>query len=187
MVTDFSAMTIAERLAQFAVAASYDDLSEAAREQLKIRVLDALACAIGALDGEPVRLVRAQVEEFDGAGPCSLIGGGYAAPDRAAFYNSALVRYLDFNDSYLTKGETCHPSDNLGAVLAAAEYAGASGRDFLAALALAYQGQCRLSGVAPVRDAGVDPTTQGSYAVAAGVSRALTLDPAQTANAIAIA
>ena len=39
MVTDFSAMTIAERLAQFAVAASYDDLSEAAREQLKIRVL----------------------------------------------------------------------------------------------------------------------------------------------------
>ena len=106
MVTDFSAMTIAERLAQFAVAASYDDLSEAAREQLKIRVLDALACAIGAVDGEPVRLVRAQVEEFNGSGPCSLIGGGYAPPDRAAFYNSALVRYLDFNDSYLAKGET---------------------------------------------------------------------------------
>src|SRR5436309_814630 len=154
MVTGSSSMTIAERLARFAARASYDDLSEAAREQLKIRVLDALACAIGALDGEPVRLVRAQVEEFDGAGPCSLIGGGHAAPDRAAFYNSALVRYLDFNDSYLAKGETCHPSDNLGAVLAAAEYAGASGRDFLAALALAYQVQCRLSDVAPVRDAG---------------------------------
>jgi 2-methylcitrate dehydratase len=181
------AMTLVERLASFAARASYDDLSKAAREQLKIRVLDALACAIGALDGEPVRLVRAQVEEFDGSGPCSLIGGGAASPDRAALYNSALVRYLDFNDSYLTKGETCHPSDNLGAVLAAAEYARASGRDFLAALALAYQVQCRLSDVAPVRDAGFDHVTQGAYAVAAGGARALGLDPTHTAHAIAIA
>jgi 2-methylcitrate dehydratase len=187
MVTGVGVMTIAEQLARFAARASYDDLSETAREQLKIRVLDALACGIGALDGEPVRLVRGQVEEFDHSGRCSLIGGGTAAPDRAAFYNSALVRYLDFNDSYLAKGETCHPSDNLGAVLAAAEYAGASGRDFLTALALAYQVQCRLSDVAPVRDAGFDHVTQGAYAVAAGVSRALTLDPAHTAHAIAIA
>src|SRR3989454_4812698 len=185
MVTGSSSMTIAERLARFAARASFDDLSEAAREQLKSRVLDALACAIGALEGEPVQLVRAQVEEFDGAGPCSLLGGGHAAPDRAAFYNSALVRYLDFNDSYLAKGETCHPSDNLGAVLAAAEYARASGRDFLAALALAYQVQCRLSDVAPVRDAGFDHVTQGAYAVAAGGARALGLDPTRTAHAIA--
>ena len=187
MVTGFSALTIAERLAGFATRASYDDLSEGARDQLRIRVLDALACAIGALDGEPMRLVRAQVEEFDHSGRCSLIGGGSAAPDRAAFYNSALVRYLDFNDSYLAKGETCHPSDNLGAVLAAAEYAGASGRDFLAALALAYQVQCRLSDVAPVRDAGFDHVTQGAYAVAAGTARALALDTTRTAHAIGIA
>lgn len=179
--------TIVERLAGFAARASYDALSEQARDQLRIRVLDALACAIGAVQGEPVRLVRAQVEEFDDAGRCSLIGGGTATPDRAAFYNSALVRYLDFNDSYLAKGETCHPSDNLGSVLAAAEYAGASGRDFLAALALAYQVQCRLSDMAPVREAGFDHVTQGAYAVAAGVARALGLDTDRTAHAIAIA
>jgi 2-methylcitrate dehydratase len=187
MGTRSRTMTLVERLARFAAYASYNDLSEAAREQLKIRVLDALACALGALNGDPVRLVRAQVEECDGSGPCSLIGGGSATPDRAAFYNSALVRYLDFNDSYLTKGETCHPSDNLGAVLAAAEYAGASGRDFLAALALAYQVQCRLSDVAPVRDTGFDHVTQGAYAVAAGSARALGLDPTRTGHAIAIA
>jgi 2-methylcitrate dehydratase len=180
-------MTIAEQLGRFAARASYDDLSDAAREQLKIRVLDTVACAIGALDGTPVRLVRAQVEEFGGRGPCSLIGGGHTAPDRAAFYNSALVRYLDFNDSYLAKRETCHPSDNLGAVLAAAEYADAPGRDFLAALALAYQVQCRLSDVAPVRDAGFDHVTQGAYAVAAGAARALGLDPIRSAHAIAVA
>ena len=96
------------------------------------------------------------------------------------------MRYLDFNDSYLAKGETCHPSDNLGAVLAGAEYANCSGREFLAALVVAYQVQCRLSDVAPVRAKGFDHTTQGSYAVAAGVSRALGLDQSQTANAIAI-
>ncbi len=180
-------MTLVEQLAQFGARASYDDLSEDAREQLKIRVLDALACAIGALNGAPVRLVREQVAEFDGSGPCSLIGGGSAAPDRAAFYNTALVRHLDFNDSYLARDESCHPSGNLGAVLAAAEYAGASGRDFLAALALAYQVQCRLSDVAPVRDAGFDHVTQSAYAVAAGCARALGLDPVRTAHAIAIA
>lgn len=70
MVTAFDSTTCVERLARFAADASYDDLSETAREQLKIRVLDALACAIGALDGDPVRLVRAQVEEFDSSGPC---------------------------------------------------------------------------------------------------------------------
>ena len=132
-----SHLTLVEQMARFASRASWDDISDAAREQLKIRVLDSLGCALGALEGEPVRLVRSQVTEFDGSGPCTLFGGGSATPDRAALYNSALVRYLDFNDSYLAPGETCHPSDNLGAVLAAAEYAGASGRDFLPALALA--------------------------------------------------
>jgi len=180
-------MTLVEKLALFVQQASFDNLSEAARIQAKIRILDALGCAFGALDGEPVRIIRQQIEDFDGAGHCTLIGGGRAAPDRAAFYNSALVRYLDYNDSYLAKGETCHPSDNLGAVLAAAEYAGRSGRDLLTALAVAYQVQCRLSDVAPVRARGFDHTTQGAYAVAAGVSKALGLDASHTANAVAIA
>ncbi len=179
-------MTQVEELAAFACRSSFENLSEAARQQLKIRILDALGCALGALDGEPIRLIRTQLEDFGGAPHCTLIGGARSAPDRAAFYNSALVRYLDFNDSYLAKGETCHPSDNLGAVLAAAEYAGTSGRELLTALAVAYQVQCRLSDVAPVRAKGFDHTTQGAYAVAAGVSRALGLDRSQTANAIAI-
>ena len=42
---------------------------------------------------------------------------------------------LDFNDGYLAPGETCHPSDNLGAVLAAAEYGNRSGKRLLTALA----------------------------------------------------
>ena len=96
------------------------------------------------------------------------------------------MRFLDFNDSYLAPGETCHPSDNLGAVLAACEYADGSGMEFLTALAVAYQVQCRLSDVAPVRAKGFDHTTQGAYGLAAGIAKALRLDQGKTANAIAI-
>ncbi len=179
-------VTEVQRLAHFVANAAYDDLSEAAIRALKVRVLDSLGCAIGALDGPPIRMIREQLADFDGADHAGLIGGGQAAPDRAALYNGALVRYLDFNDSYLAKGETCHPSDNLSAVLAAAEYAGADGRTILAALAAAYQVHCRLSDEAPVRAKGFDHTTQGSYAAAAGAARALALSPARTANALAI-
>lgn len=181
-----AAMPMVDQLAAFVVGTKYEDLSKAALYQEKIRILDALACAIGALDGDPIKMIHAQITEFGGEGLSTLIGGGRTAPDRAALYNSALVRYLDFNDSYLAKGETCHPSDNFGAILAACEYAGSSGKDLLTALAVAYQVQCRLSDVAPVRAKGFDHTTQGSFAVAAGVARALELDQVRTANAIAI-
>jgi len=179
-------MTCVEKLAAFVKRASYEALSQNARQQLKIRILDALGCAIGALEGEPIRLIKAQVDDFGGSGKCTLIGGGRSAPDRATLYNSALVRYLDFNDGYLAKGETCHPSDNLGAVLAASETANANGHELMTALAVAYQVQCRLSDVAPVRAKGFDHTTQGAYAIAAGVSKALRLDEGRTAHAIAI-
>jgi 2-methylcitrate dehydratase len=180
-------MTAVEELADFVVTRSWDDLSDPARLELKIRVLDSLGCALGATNATPVRAIRAQVEEFGGRPLCTLIGGGSTAPDRAALYNGALVRYLDFNDSYFAPGETCHPSDNLAPVLAAAEYADVSGREFLTALAIAYQVQCRLSDEAPVRAKGFDHTTQGAYAVAAGAAKALRLDAREVANAIAIA
>lgn len=179
-------MSMVEQLAAFVAQAEYEHLSQEARQAARIRILDALGCAIGALDGEPIRAIREQIEDFGGNGRCTLIGGGQTAPDRATLYNSALVRYLDFNDGYLAKGETCHPNDNLGAVLAACEYANRSGKDLLTALAVAYQVQCRLSDVAPVRAKGFDHTTQGSFAVAAGVAKALGLDQTKIANAISI-
>ena len=183
---DADMTTELDQLAAFVARAQYDDLSVDARQQLKIRVLDSLGCAIGALDGEPIGAIRAQLNDFGSKPLCSLIGGERTAPDRAAFYNGALVRYLDYMDSYLAKDETCHPSDNLAAILAAAEYADAPGETFLTALAVAYQVHARLSDEAPVRDRGFDHTTQGAYAVGAGVAKALGLDAIRTANAIAL-
>jgi len=179
-------MTHVQELAQYVANARYDACSSAARQQLKVRVLDSLGCAIGALAGEPILMLRAHLDDFGGAELTTLIGGGRTAPDRAALFNSALVRYLDYNDSYLATGETCHPSDNLGSVMAAVEYRGGSGRDLLEALAVAYQVQCRLSDEAPVRAKGFDHTVQGQYAAASGVAKALGLDAKRTAHAIAI-
>ncbi len=179
-------MTQVQDLANFVVNSDYQDLSNNARRELKIRLLDSLGCAIGALEGAPIRRIKEQIDEFGGNPLVTLIGGGKTSPDRAALYNSALVRYLDYNDSYLAKKETCHPSDNIGSVLAATEYAKGHGRDFLTALGVAYQVQCKLSDVAPVRHKGFDHTVQGAYGSAAGAAKGLNLSQEQTANAIAI-
>ena len=180
------ALSRSEELAAFVERAEWGDISPAAREALKIRVLDSLGCALGAIQGEPVRMIRRDINEFGGNPLCTMIGGGKTSPDRAAFYNGALIRYLDFNDSYLASGETCHPSDNIGAVLAASEYAHATGRQFLTALAVAYQVHCRLSDEAPVRARGFDHTTQGAFASTAGVAKALSLPAPRIANALGI-
>jgi 2-methylcitrate dehydratase len=179
-------MTEVQNLARFVDAASLDRLSADALEQLKIRVLDTLGVAIGALDAPPIIAIRSLVDDLGGTPAATMIGGGKTSIDRAAFVNVALSRYLDFMDAYLAKGETCHPSDNLGAVLAASESVGGSGAEFLTALAVAYQVQARLSDVAPVRAHGFDHTVQGAYASAAAVAKALRLTEAQIANAISI-
>jgi len=180
-------VTVADDIGMFVVRASPAAISPATRRALQVRILDALGCAIGALDEPTTGHVRRLVDELGGVPRCTVIGGGRTAPDRAALANGALVRYLDFNDSYLAAGETCHPSDNLAPVLAASEWNSASGRDLLVALAVAYQVQCRLSDRAPLRARGFDHTTQLAVATAAGVSKALGLDAPATANAVAIA
>ena len=88
-------MTQVEQLANVIVRASFSDMSGFALQELKTRVLDALGCALGAIHNELVRVVKEQVEDFGGRNQCTLIGGGGTAPDRAAFYNCALLRYLD--------------------------------------------------------------------------------------------
>src|SRR5690606_24903252 len=94
-------LTIVAKLADFTCRAAWEDLSESARQQLLIRVLDSLACALGALGADPVERVAEHLRAVGGAETCTLIGLGRSAPDRAALWNGFLVRYLDFNDSYL--------------------------------------------------------------------------------------
>jgi 2-methylcitrate dehydratase len=179
-------VTEVEELAKFVENATFEDIKTEALEQLKIRVLDSLGCCVGALNHKVPQIIRDHVIAFGGSKDCTMISGSKTAPDRAAFYNGALLRYLDFMDSYLGVGQTCHPSDNLGSVLAAAEYAGGSGREFLTALAVAYEVQCRLIDAAPAEEIGFDHIIYLSYSAAAGVTKALGLGAAKIANAVAI-
>ena len=169
-------MTQVQQMAALVQRAAFGELSDSAKHHLKMHILDTLGCALAVLGEGPIAAMRAQVDEFGGRGPCTLIGGGKASPPYAAFYNTSLTRYLDFMDNYLGQSETCHPCDNFAPVLAAVEYAGGSGRDLMTALALAYQVQCRMTGAAPIMQRGFDHTTQLSFSVAAGVSKALGMD-----------
>lgn len=178
--------TRAEQLAAWAVSRTADHLSTAVRDRLRVSVLDSIGCVIGGLDGEPVRALEGYLAEMGGAPVSTLIGGGTASADRAALFNGAAIRYLDFNDTFAAPGESCHPSDNLAPVLAVAEQADASGADFLVALAVAYQVQCRLGEIAPVRARGFDHTVLGMLGMVSGAARARGLDADAAANAIEI-
>src|ERR1700742_2605598 len=172
-------------VAEFAARAEAADLTDEVRATLKRNVLDSLACAVGALDGELIATIREHTAQFSSAASATLVGGGRASVDQTAFFNAVLVRYPDLLDTYLTVGGLCHPADNFGAVLAVAEHVGASGADFLLALAVAYEVQCRFSAQVPVMARGLNHALQLAMSVAAGAAKLFGLDAERTASAIA--
>jgi len=176
---------IVDQVADFVVGATVADVEANAMRQLKRNVLDSIACAVGALDGELIGLIRAHAEEFSGRPTATLVGGGRVSVDQAAFFNAVLVRYPDLLDTFLTPGGLCHPADNFGAILAVAEHIGASGSDFLLALAVAYEIQCRFSAQVPVMAVGLNHALQLAMSASAGSAKLLGFDTAQTASAIA--
>src|SRR4029077_1768481 len=180
-------MTQVESLAKYAARASFADLSAESRRQLPIHILDSLACCIAALGAGPVDACRAQVTEFGGTGPSTLIGGGQANPIYAAFWHTALVRYVDFMDNFLAPTETCHTADNFGVALTIADYVGASGRDLMLGLALAYTVQSRFVDHASFMTRGFDHTAQLAFSLGAASGRLLGLDEQQIGHAIAMA
>ena len=172
-------------VADFVVDATLADIGAGALLTLKRNVLDSIACAVGALDGELIGPIRAHAEQFSGGSTATFIGGGRASVDQAAFFNAVLVRYPDLLDTFLTPGGLCHPADNFGAIFAVAEHVDASGADFLLALALAYEIQCRFSAQVPVMARGLNHALQLAMSAAAGSAKLLGLDSTRTAAAIA--
>ena len=179
--------SVVERIAGFAVAARPEHLTSEIRQLLKRNILDSLGCAIAALSGPPFQSLREQFEEYRAPGRCTLIGGGTTSADQAALFNSGLVRYVDLLDSYMSPGGLCHPADNFGTVLAAAEQSGASGEQFMLALAVAYEIQCRFTGVVPVMAKGFNHAIQLAISTSAGAGKLYGLSAHEIANAIAIA
>jgi 2-methylcitrate dehydratase len=180
-------MTQVEALAKYAARASFADLSAESRRQLPIHILDSLACCIAALGAAPIKACHEQVAEFGGSSPCTLIGGGQANPIYAAFWHTALVRYVDFMDNFLAQTETCHTADNFGVALTIADYVGGSGRDLMLAVALGYTVQSRFVDHANFMSSGFDHTAQLAFSHNAAAGRLLGLSEQQIGHAIAMA
>ena len=181
-------MTTTADFAEFIESTTYDDLSEEVVEGIKKRVLDSIGIALGSVGDEPVEIVRETVRELDPeGGACDIWGADEtASPPEAAMMNTALIRYLDYMDALLLPGETPHPSDNVGAAVASAQYADASGEELITGVGIAYEVHGEMAAKAPGRDIGWDHihVTFGSVAAA---SKLMGLDYEQTRNAVGIA
>ncbi len=178
---------LAERLAHYTQSLRYNDLPDAVVHEVKRRILDSLACAFGAWTALPCKIAREMALAVKVPGGATVWGTNHKTlPDLATFANGAMVRYLDFNDTYLSK-EPAHPSDNLAAILAAGETAHASGKLVIQAMTLAYEIQCRLCDAAALRPRGWDHVTYGPISSALGIAKTLQLSEAQTRQAINLA
>lgn len=174
-------------IAAFAHSALPVRMTDNIRQLFKRNILDSLGCAIASLSAPPFSTLRDQLAEFRASDRCTLIAGGKTSADQAAFFNSALVRYVDLLDSYMAPGGLCHPSDNLGTLLAAGEWAEASGEQFMLALAVAYEIQCRFTAAVSVMNKGFNHAIQLAISAAAGSGKLMGLSVEQIANAVSIA
>ena len=113
--------TTTEALSRYVTALRYEDLSPRAVHAAKRHLIDALGCAMGGYASQPATIARRVAPAWSGAPSARLLGEGRpTTPEAAAFANSVMVRFLDANDTYIARGSG-HPSDMLGALLAAAE------------------------------------------------------------------
>ena len=111
------ASTLAERFARYAHQVRIDDLPADVVHETKRRFIDSLATAVGAMDADAFRIARTCALRVQGTPGAGLFGGGRSSVEWATFVNGLLIRYLDFNDTYLSL-EPAHPSDNLAAASA---------------------------------------------------------------------
>lgn len=203
-----SKRTLAHQIAEWSLATRFESLDQKTVHEVKRRVLDSIGTALGAWKSRPAKVTRAVAEAVPvggggagagGTGPAGGSGGaGYGrgasllgskvrtTPDLATFSNGALVRYLDFNDTYLSL-EPAHPSDNIPAAWAVGQVAGATGRDIITAIAVGYELQCRACDAASLRKHGWDHVYYGALSTALLASKLYGLNVEQTVHALGLA
>ncbi|MGH7143693.1 MAG: MmgE/PrpD family protein [Planctomycetota bacterium] len=180
---------LSHEMVDFALNLKFDDLGRKTVREAKRRWLDSFACALGAWQAEPCRIIRSMLPTVKSApgGTARMLGTRIqTTPEWAAFGSSALIRYMDFNDTYLSL-EPAHPSDNIGAILAAADLADSSGQDAILATVIAYEIQCRLCDSASIRARGWDHVTYGVFSTTLAAGRLLGLTREQLLHAMGLA
>jgi hypothetical protein len=135
---------IAETLARYAISLKYEDLPPEVVRVAKRIIIDSIGCGIGAFSAETSQIANklaAGVSAVRGA--TVMCSGVKTSPELAVFANGTMIRYLDFNDGYVSLASG-HPSDTIASVLSTAELTGRSGRDLITGTVLAYEVFCRV-------------------------------------------
>ena len=165
--------------------------SDLAYDTARWCLMDSLGCGILALNYPQCRSMLGPI--VPGAqlhGGCRVPGTPLELdPVKAAFDIGTIVRWLDFNDTWLA-AEWGHPSDNLGAILAVADYQTRVGgvpmtmRDVLTAMIKAHEIQGVLALKNSFNRVGLDHVLLVRVASTAVAARMLGCDREQTMNAV---
>ncbi len=179
--------TLGRRIAEWASEITYADLPSKTVHEAKRRVLDSIGCCLGAYKSAPAGIAREVALSAADASGATLWGTRTRCrPEYAAFANGAMVRYLDFNDTYLSL-EPAHPSDNIPASVAAAQAVGLGGRDAILGLVIGYELQCRQCDAASLRAHGWDHVTYGALSTALLAGKLWGLDVEALEHALGLA
>jgi 2-methylcitrate dehydratase len=181
-------VSLAETLARYATDLKYEDLPEDIIRTAKRTILDTFGCAFGGYAAGPSKIaIKLAGDVTAKQGATILCSGTKTSADLAIFANGVMIRYLDFNDAFvsLTHGAG-HPSDTIAALLTAAEVSGRSGRDLITATVLAYEIFCKIADSFDYLGSGVDHSTITGFAAVVGASRLLALSAEQMVHAIGI-
>jgi 2-methylcitrate dehydratase len=180
--------TLAEALARYAIGLKYEDLPDDVVRLAKRTILDTIGCAFGGYTAGPSQIALKLASDVTAKqGATVLFSGIKTSPDLAVFTNGVMIRYLDFNDAFvsLTHGAG-HPSDTIAALLTAAELNGRSGRDLIAATVVAYEVFCKIADVFDYLGNGIDHSTITGIAAVVGAGRLMGLTVDQMVQAIGV-
>jgi 2-methylcitrate dehydratase len=174
-------------------ALDYKISSPLAYETARYCLLDTLGCGLQALDFPAcTKLLGPLVPGLTMHHGARVPGTSYRLdPVQAAFNIGTMIRWLDYNDTWLA-AEWGHPSDNLGAILAVADYLARNGhpltiRDVLTAMIKAHEIQGCLALENSFNKVGLDHVILVKVASTAVVSQMLGLTREQTLNAVSLA
>jgi 2-methylcitrate dehydratase len=167
--------------------------SSLAYETARYCLLDTLGCGLQALDFPAcTKLLGPLVPGLTMKNGARVPGTGYELdPVQAAFNIGTIIRWLDFNDTWLA-AEWGHPSDNLGGILAVADWLSRNGhkltmRDVLTAMIKAHEIQGCLALENSFNKVGLDHVVLVKVASTAVVAQMLGLTREQTLNAVSLA
>ena len=181
---------VTRTLAAYIVSAKYEDLPAPVRKEAQRTLLNWAGCAIGGSRHETVDIAIAALAPFSGPGQASVLGRKEKLDVlHASLMNGISSHIFDYDDTHLRT--IIHPAGPVvSAILAYAEYKPVSGRDFLNALVLGVETECRIgNAVWPNHyDIGWHITgTAGVFGAAAAVGKLLGLNPQQMTWALGLA